>query len=1080
MDYRDIIESRYDRKAWQKLLHDIFRSRVTFWSAPSAVHANSRLAKTALNLGKISLTDGESIAIYEIELTDSVDIERNRRGIRDMLTTDWRNMGYAGAFMFCYRQNESVLRFSYVSESWSFASDGSYKKDSTDTRRFTYLLGEGHRSRTAIQQFASLKNSGLSLKDLTKAFSVEAVGRMFFDDYKQQYEDIITFITGKRMVKVANKWEEKEFGKPNDSIFSKFRVFSDPEKAIRDYVKKLMGRLVFLQFLQKKGWLGVPVNSKWGDGDPEFIQHLFEKTNDKDNFVDNVLEPLFNDINSEREGDIASSAVGKDIRVPYLNGGLFEPDAADAVDFPLPAKYMKSMLDFFASYNFTIDENDPDDAEVGVDPEMLGRIFENLLEDNKDKGAFYTPKEIVSYMCRESLIAYLQTDIEKEEQKEAIRQFVTTHKFVEHLPGDTLEMLKNVKICDPAIGSGAFPMGLLKELFLCRVALEGFDQKKAAEIKKHIIQQNIYGVDIERGAVDTARLRFWLALIVDEETPEALPNLDFKIMQGNSLLESFHGIDLSNILGAQANNQLRIIFDDESCAQEILLKSLRDFYGCSDATLKKQLKTRINAQLRDLIRTRITKGEIQNEIDSLTAQNDKFFLWHTWFSDVFSNGGFDIVIGNPPYVQLQNNAGELAKIYEDCGYESFARTGDIYCLFYERGWQLLKNNGHLCFITSNKWMRAGYGEKTRGFFAKKTDPMLLIDFAGVKIFESATVDTNILLFSKTKNKHHTVCAVTNKQNKDSVKNLSVFVQQQHSVCDFTSSDSWVILSEIEQSIKRKIEAVGTPLKDWDIQINYGIKTGYNDAFIISTEKRDEILANCATDEERQRTAELIRPILRGRDIKRYGYEWANLWLIATFPSRNYDIDEYPSVRDYLLTFGIEKLEQTGRTHIVNGETIKARKKTNNKWFETQDSISYWEDFNQPKIMWKIIGNRLAFAFDDNGVILNNACYLMTGECLPFLLAFLNSKAILWYSFITNMNPTGVGDSQVGAQNMIKFPIPRNKSLWDKLTSLIIKQQTNKVSIEDVDILIDREIAAFLNLTSDEMRFLTLFSHNLFK
>ena len=174
-------------------------------------------------------------------------------------------------------------------------------------------------------------------------------------------------------------------------------------------------------------------------------------------------------------------------------------------------------------------------------------------------------------------------------------------------------------------------------------------------------------------------------------------------MQGNSLLESFHGIDLSNILGAQANNQLRIIFDDESCAQEILLKSLRDFYGCSDATLKKQLKTRINAQLRDLIRTRITKGEIQNEIDSLTAQNDKFFLWHTWFSDVFSNGGFDIVIGNPPYIQLQNNAGELAKIYEDCGYESFARTGDIYCLFYERGWQLLKNNGHLCFITSNKW-----------------------------------------------------------------------------------------------------------------------------------------------------------------------------------------------------------------------------------------------------------------------------------------------------------------------------------------------------------------------------------------
>ena len=990
MDYRDIIESRYDRKAWQELLHDIFRSRVTFWSAPSAVHANSRLAKTALNLGKISLTDGESIAIYEIELTDSVDIERNRRGIRDMLTTDWRNMGYAGAFMFCYRQNESVLRFSYVSESWSFADDGTYKKDSTDTRRFTYLLGEGHRSRTAIQQFEGLKKSNLSLKDLTKAFSVDAVSDMFFDDYKQQYEDIIAFITGKRMVKVSNKWEERIVGKPNETIFSEFRVFADPEKAIRDYVKKLMGRLVFLQFLQKKGWLGVPVNAKWGDGDREFIQHLFENTADKDTFVDNVLEPLFNDINSEREGDIASSAVGKDIRVPYLNGGLFEPDAADAVDFPLPAKYMKSMLDFFASYNFTIDENDPDDAEVGVDPEMLGRIFENLLEDNKDKGAFYTPKEIVSYMCRESLIAYLQTDIEKEEQKEAIRQFVTTHKFVEHLPGDTLEMLKNVKICDPAIGSGAFPMGLLKELFLCRVALEGFDQKKAAEIKKHIIQQNIYGVDIERGAVDTARLRFWLALIVDEETPEALPNLDFKIMQGNSLLESFHGIDLSNILGAQANNQLRIIFDDESCAQEILLKSLRDFYGCSDATLKKQLRTRINAQLRDLIRTRITKGEIQNEIDSLTAQNDKFFLWHTWFSDVFSNGGFDIVIGNPPYIQLQNNAGELAKIYEDCGYESFARTGDIYCLFYERGWQLLKNNGHLCFITSNKWMRAGYGEKTRGFFAKKTDPMLLIDFAGVKIFESATVDTNILLFEKGENKHETICAVTNKQNKDSVKNLSVFVQQQHSVCDFTGSDSWVILSEIEQSIKRKIEAVGTPLKDWDIQINYGIKTGYNDAFIITTEKRDEIIANCADDDERNRTAELIRPILRGRDIKRYGYDWAGLWLINTHNGvkgvkPRIDINDYPAVKQHL-----DKYWDKISKRADKGDTPYNLR-----------NCAYVDDFSKPKIVWAELartGNAFTTDFDCKTV--GNTGYILTvksdsKEDLYYLLGFLNSRILLY-------------------------------------------------------------------------------------
>lgn len=378
--------------------------------------------------------------------------------------------------------------------------------------------------------------------------------------------------------------------------------------------------------------------------------------------------------------------------------------------------------------------------------------------------------------------------------------------------------------------------------------------------------------------------------------------------------------------------------------------------------------------------------------------------------------GFDIVIGNPPYIQLQNNSGELAKLYEHCGFSTFARTGDIYCLFYERGWQLLKQGGYLCYITSNKWMRAGYGEKTRDFFATKTNPMLLIDFAGVKIFESATVDTNILLFSKSNNQHKTACAVTNKQNKDSVKNLSDFVQQQGVECDFTGSDSWVILSPIEQSIKRKIEAVGVPLKDWDIQINYGIKTGYNDAFIISTEKRNEILANCKDADERKRTEELIRPILRGRDIKRYGYEWANLWIINTHNGikgklPRIDVNEYPAIKAHLDQFWdkISKRADKGDTPY------------------NLRNCAYMEDFNKPKIIWKIIGNRLGFALENKKMILNNACYILTCSDggLEYLEAMLNSNAILWYSFVTNMNKTGVGDMQVGAQNINILPIPKN-------------------------------------------------------
>ena len=746
MNYKDIIESRYNRKNWQELLKDIFGSRVEYWNSPYEIGTNSNLSKQTLWLGTITLADDETISIYEVELSDNVDIERNRRGIRDMLLSEWRNNG-AGAFMFCYRKNESVLRFSYVSDTWTFAEDGTYQKESTDTKRFTYLLGEGHRSRTAIQQFEKLRDSSLTLKDLTKAFSVDAVSDMFFKGYKQQYEEIIFYVTGKRMVKVNNKWEERQEGQPNTFIMQQFARFANPEKAVRDYVKKLMGRLVFLQFLQKKGWLGVPVGEPWGNGDAEFIQNLFAKTRDKDHFVDDVLEVLFNDLNVERTNNLVSSAVGKDIRVPYLNGGLFEREATDETEFPLPTQYMQSLLDFFSSYNFTIDENDPDDAEVGVDPEMLGRIFENLLEDNKDKGAFYTPKEIVSYMCRESLIAYLQTDVEDEPTKEAIRQFVTTHDATTlgNITDDIDQRLKDVKICDPAIGSGAFPMGLLKELYLCRSVLEGFEQGKSAEIKKHIIQHNIYGVDIERGAVDIARLRFWLSLIVDEETPQALPNLDFKIMQGNSLLEQYKGVDLSTMTEKKADETgMLTIFDN---MLDVYRKDLRDmlneYYNCTDHKEKVQLRKKIV----DNVKQQLVEQSINVDFGNLDLSgNNQFMLWHTWFYDVFSQGGFDIVIGNPPYgADIDTLVDVYGKLYPNTshGYK------DIYKYFFDCFVNKLKALGILCYITPNTYLRQPrYGDLRRVLLNYRL--IQLLDL-GENIFEEAVVTVAVTLLRNSAN-----------------------------------------------------------------------------------------------------------------------------------------------------------------------------------------------------------------------------------------------------------------------------------------------------------------------------------------
>ena len=284
-------------------------------------------------------------------------------------------------------------------------------------------------------------------------------------------------------------------------------------------------------------------------------------------------------------------------------------------------------------------------------------------------------------------------------------------------------------------------------------------------------------------------------------------------------------------------------------------------------------------------------------------------------------------------------------------------------------------------------------------------------------------------------------------------------------CDFAGSDSWVILSPIEQSIKRKIEAVGVPLKDWDIQINYGIKTGYNDAFIISTEKRNEILANCKDADERKRTEELIRPILRGRDIKRYGYEWANLYLIATFPSRHYNIEEYPAVKRYLLSFGKERLEQTGKTYTINGEKIKARKKTNNKWFETQDSISYWEDFNKPKIVWGNLNLKGAYSYAPKGMFINAPSPFLATSNIA-VLHILNSKIADYY--IRSLGVTRNGGyfeykpmfverlpiPQIGLENLNSYPIKPSKEQEKEIEENVY--QIYGLSLQEIDYMENRE------------------------
>ena len=1105
MDYKEVIEAKYNREAWQRLLYDIFHSKVRFWRTPTSIQVSNRLAKEALSLGKISLSDGETIAVYEVELNDKVDIERNRRGIRDMLTSDWRNMGYAGAFVFGYRKDESVLRFSYISETWGFNKHGEYEKVSTDTMRYTYLLGEGRGCRTAIDQFTTLKNSKQALSDITAAFSVEALTKQFYGELFDWYLWAVDPTSG--------------ISFPNDTA-----IEEDDRDNIETKIIRMITRIMFVWFIKQKNL--VP-NHLFN---PEYVHTILkdfdEESTTNGNYYNAILQNLFfatlNRAIEDEDGNKRKFATAskRDIKtlyryeelfsiskqqvidmfaeVPFLNGGLFEClDKTKTIDGVEQAynfdgfsrndrtfadgryRYRavvpntlffdekRGLFSILNKYNFTIEENTPEEQQVALDPELLGKVFENLLgaynPETKEtarnqSGSFYTPREIVKYMVDESLIAYLgESDFNRSLFAPDFK-YETTHAEKYKTVADKL---KAVKVLDPACGSGAFPMGLLNRMVEVLQRIE--PDTNVYEQKLAIIENCLYGSDIQSIAAQITKLRFFISLIVDCERDASkpnfgiptLPNLETKFVSANSLIGK-----------KKREAQLKLFENPEIEPTKIELAKVRhEHFMAKSASAKRRLREK-DQELREKLAKLLADDNnfAPEDAKQLAAWNpydqnavSKFFDPEWMFG--LNEHPFDIVIGNPPYIQLQNNGGELAKLYADCGYKTFARTGDIYCLFYERGQQLLKDGGHLCYITSNKWMRAGYGEKTRGFFADSTNPKLLIDFAGVKIFESATVDTNILLFSKSVNQHKTWCAITNKQNKDGVKNLSVFVQQQGVECDFSSSDSWVILSPIEQSIKRKIEAVGTPLKDWDINIYRGVLTGYNDAFIISTEKRDEILANCQNEEERKKTAELIRPILRGRDIKRYGYEWADLWIINTHNGvkgklPRIDVNEYPAIKAHLDQYWDKISKRADK-----GETPYNLR-----------NCAYMEDFNKPKIIWKRIGSILRFSYDVKGHFgLDSTCFA-TGQHMAYLCCILNS--LMGHYMFKDSPKTGTGDLLVSVQAIEPIMIPLNKEIekiFKKLLIEVLEQDSKKAEKE-----INRLAFKLYDLSPEEIGYITGF------
>ena len=1154
-DFRTIFEQAYPGKdtIYEEIILPIFKTAKDLRkTAPIALAESDK--QTILQASIIAQVSGTFfITFADVTVQSSVHLKRSRVSIQNCIRAIMEDNTSALIF-FHFADNLNEWRVSFVHRAETL-------KTSTSAKRYTYLCGTGHPCRTIAERFQKLakkanEGSAITVDDMLDAFSVEALSKEFFAEYKVFYEDFVQYITGKRYIRAKGKagYENRVVAgaKVHTEIFAHFQRISNgdeqkAEKKVRDYIKKMMGRLVFIQFLQKKGWLGCS-DDNWNDGDRDYLQHLFEcsTAEQQNNFLATVLDPLFFGMLNTNPEDRAHHFKQKNWdtmlldrfgKVPYLNGGLFEEDPEDDVPVVFPAALFGNpsqketerifrssqnndypynaccgLLDFFARYNFTIDETDPEDREVGVDPEMLGKIFENLLEDNKDKGAFYTPKEIVQYMCRESLIAYLA---EETQDEPAMRNLVLNHDIQTIKNKEAvLSALKNIKICDPAVGSGAFPMGMLNELFACRTLLEGdmADEENRSRIKKEIVRENIYGVDIEKGAVDIARLRFWLAIIVDEKIPLPLPNLDYKIMQGNSLLESYEGIDFPNIKSANIKKPARDMFGNlekiemdltfvEENTIEALQQDISKYFFIHDHKEKNILKEKIEKsisthlehnlkirreyklqQLDSLKNNILTKADevrlntLADEIKHLDEIQYKLsnmsFLWHTWFSEVFNRpadcNGFDIVIGNPPYIQLQDEGGKLAKLYRQAKFNTFSSMGDIYQLFYEKGIVLLKKKGHLCYITSNKWMRAGYGETSRKYFAEQSQPKILIDLAGEKIFENATVDVNILLLQKGSYTQST-CAL--RGGLDCLENRSDLLERKNEAVNiiFPHNSSWVILSPMEQRIKEKIEKVGVPLKDWDIQINYGIKTGCNEAFIIDKAKKDELIALSPN------SVDIIRPILRGRDIKRYGYDFAHLYLIGTFPSKKYNIDDYPSIKNYLLNFGKTDISHLskygidcwGKKRLEQSGNKGSRKKTHNKWFELQDSIAYWDDFSKPKILFQEIVQEGEFMIDSKGEFFcNDTGRIITGKAIKFLLGVLNSKlfffAIKYFYGGGLLGENGVRMKHTFFEN---FPCIEENAHIKQLVDTVTSENIKEVSKE-----IDHKVYELYGLTDDEINF----------
>ncbi len=745
---RKTLEKPFDKENFtyliKNVLHNMSEEKSFAYTGSFIFHAFSDSVGKLERIGKYEDHTGRTVDVLIVHLKKETSLERARTMQRNYIAK-YLNGSRDGqlkdaALVAFVAPTGKDWRFSFVKMDYRFNEEGKIKEDLTPARRFSFLVGEHENSHTAQSQLLPLLMDDKSEPDLGKledAFSIERVTKEFFEKYRNLFLHLKDSL---------------------DAIIEKYAdakgEFTAKNIDTGDFAKKLLGQIVFLYFLQKKGWFGVKRGEEWGAGSKRFLRELFDKKHsDYNNFFNDILEPLFYEALRAERGGVDDYYSQFDCRIPFLNGGLFDPIGDyDWVktEILLPNELFSNsretkegdkgdgILDIFDRYNFTVKEDEPLEKEVAIDPEMLGKVFENLLEvkDRKSKGTYYTPREIVHYMCQESLIGYLATEIEGEVTREDIERLIRygeavveneSHvadigretgtypsKLPESIRSSTAqidEKLASIRVCDPAVGSGAFIVGMMNEIVKARGALTPYIQKNgertAYDFKRHAIRECLYGVDIDASAVDIAKLRLWLSLVVDEEkreTIQPLPNLDYKIVQGNSLLS------------VEKN-----VFNHHLFKRLEELKSL--YFIETGAGKKRDYKEEI-----DVLINEITDGYRE-------------FNFEVYFSEVFhEKKGFDVVIANPPYVDSETmvRTDPASRVKYSSLYKSAKGNWDIFVVFIERGMNLLKTAGTITYIVPNKLIAARYAAILRKMLLEKYVKEVR-DFSRVNVFKEVSV-----------------------------------------------------------------------------------------------------------------------------------------------------------------------------------------------------------------------------------------------------------------------------------------------------------------------------------------------------